>query len=228
MPRRNLKTGQLGNDLKEVTAKLQSDGLASFVGSFDTLVESIEAKRDALVSGIHQRLTASLGKYDDAVSSAIKEADKGDVIRRIWRKDASLWKEDAEHQKVIKNALGWLTVPDMMIGVEDDLIAFADRIRGVREFKHVMVCGMGGSSLCPEVLRQTFGPQEGYPRAVRDSMNRTPSSISQIRSTKQVLCIFVEIGTTTERGFSNTGTNRSVSVKRIRANASSRSTTRGL
>ena len=36
----------------------------------------------------------------------------------------------------IKNALGWLTVPDMMIGVEDDLIAFADRIRGVREYTY--------------------------------------------------------------------------------------------
>jgi transaldolase/glucose-6-phosphate isomerase len=195
------KLAELGIDLKEVTAKLQSDGLASFVGSFDTLVESIEAKRDALVSGIHQRLTASLGKYDDAVSSAIKEADKGDVIRRIWRKDASLWKEDAAHQKIIKNALGWLTVPDTMIGVEDDLIAFADRIRGVREFKHVMLCGMGGSSLCPEVLRQTFGPQEGYPELlVLDSTD--PDAFcdiaDQIDITKCLFIISSKSGTTTE------------------------------
>jgi glucose-6-phosphate isomerase len=84
-------------------------------------------------------------------------------MRRIWRKDAALWKEDEAHQKIIKNSLGWLTVPDVMIGVEDDLIAFADRIRGARHFKHVMLCGMGGSSLCPEVFRQTFGPQESYP-----------------------------------------------------------------
>ena len=53
--------------------------------------------------------------------------------------------------------------PDQMIGVEDDLIQFAERISTVREFKHVMVCGMGGSSLCPEVLRQTFGHQNGFP-----------------------------------------------------------------
>ena len=195
------KLGELGIDLKEVTAKLQSDGLASFVGSFDTLVESIEAKRDALVSGIHQRLTASLGKYDDAVSTAIKEADKGDVIRRIWRKDASLWKEDPSHQKIIKNALGWLTVPDLMIGCEDDLIAFADRIRGVREFKHLMLCGMGGSSLCPEVLRQTFGPQEGYPKLlVLDSTD--PDAFcdiaDQIDITKCLFIISSKSGTTTE------------------------------
>lgn len=195
------KLATIGIDLDEVTAKLQADGLASFVGSFDTLVESIESKRDALVSGIHQRLTASLGKYGEAVSAAIKEADKGDVARRIWRKDAALWKEDAAHQKIIKNALGWLTVPDMMIGVEDDLIAFADRTRGIREFKHVMVCGMGGSSLCPEVLRQTFGPQPGYPTLlVLDSTD--PDAFcdiaDQIDITKCLFIISSKSGTTTE------------------------------
>jgi len=200
-PKAISKLAELGIDLKEVTAKLQSDGLASFVGSFDTLVESIEAKRDALVSGIHQRLTASLGKYDEAVSSAIKEADKGDVIRHIWRKEASLWKEDSAHQKIIKNALGWLTVPDVMIGVEDDLLAFADRIRGVREFKHLMLCGMGGSSLCPEVLRQTFGLQEGYPKLlVLDSTD--PDAFcdiaDQIDITKCLFIISSKSGTTTE------------------------------
>ena len=195
------KLATLGIDLKEVTAKLQADGLSSFVGSFDTLVESIESKRDALVSGIHQRLTASLGKYGDAVSAAIKEADKGDVMRRIWRKDAALWKDDAAHQKIIKNALGWLAVPDMMIGVEEDLIRFSDRTRGLRQFKHVMLCGMGGSSLCPEVFRQTFGQQEGYPRLlVLDSTD--PDAFcdiaDQIDITKCLFIISSKSGTTTE------------------------------
>jgi transaldolase/glucose-6-phosphate isomerase len=195
------KLGAIGIDLKEVTAKLQSDGLSSFVGSFDTLVESIESKRDALVSGIHQRLTASLGKYGDAVSAAIKEADKGDVIRRIWRKDASLWKDDPEHQKIIKNALGWLTVPDMMIGVEEDLVGFSDRTRSLLQFKHVMVCGMGGSSLCPEVFRQTFGHQEGYPELlVLDSTD--PDAFCDIADQIDIThCLFIissKSGTTTE------------------------------
>jgi len=153
----------LGIDLKAVTEKLQRDGLAAFVSSFDTLEQSIESKRDALQSGIHGRLTASLGKYAGAVSAALQEADSGDVVRRIWRRDASLWKEEEAHQKLIRNSLGWLIVPDQMIGVEDDLVAFADRIRNERGFRHVMLCGMGGSSLCPEVLRQTFGRVEGFP-----------------------------------------------------------------
>lgn len=191
----------LGIDLKAVTSKLQADGLAAFVGSFDTLMESIESKRAALISGIHQRLAASLGKYADAVSAAVKEADKGDIVRRIWRKDASLWKADEKSQQTIRNALGWLTVPDAMIGVEDDLMAFADRIRGVRQFKHVMVCGMGGSSLCPEVLRRTFGAQEGYPELlVLDSTD--PDTLSmfagQIDVTRCLFIIASKSGTTTE------------------------------
>jgi len=193
--------GDIGIDLKAVTEKLQKDGLSSFVTSFDTLAQSIESKRDAILSGINERLTASLGKYGDAVSAAIKEADKGDVMRRIWRKDAALWKGEEAHQKIIKNALGWLTVPDMMIGVEDDLVQFADRIRNVREFKHVMVCGMGGSSLCPEVLRQTFGKQEGYPELlVLDSTD--PDAFSDIADQIDIThCLFIissKSGTTTE------------------------------
>jgi transaldolase/glucose-6-phosphate isomerase len=190
-----------GIDLKAVTDKLQADGLSAFVSSFDTLMESIEAKRDALISGIHQRLTASPGKYADVVSAAIKEADKGDVVRRIWRKDAPLWKEDEKSLQIIKNALGWLTVTDTMIGVEDDLAAFADRIRNAGRFKHVMLCGMGGSSLCPEVLRRTFGHPEGYPELlVLDSTD--PDTINmfaeQIDLTRCLFIISSKSGTTIE------------------------------
>jgi transaldolase/glucose-6-phosphate isomerase len=190
-----------GIDLKAVTEKLQKDGLAAFVASFDTLEQSIESKRDALRSGIHERLTASLGKYTEAVSAALKEADKGDVVRRIWRKDAALWKEDEAHQKIINNSLGWLVVADEMIGVEDDLIAFADRIRGPRAFKHVMLCGMGGSSLCPEVLRQTFGHREGYPELlVLDSTD--PDVLARFAAEIDITqCLFIiasKSGTTTE------------------------------
>jgi transaldolase/glucose-6-phosphate isomerase len=192
---------EVGIDIKQVTDKLQKDGLGSFVTSFDTLAESLESKRDAILSGIHERLTATLGKYSDAVAAAIKEANDGDVVRRIWRKDAALWKEDPAHQAIIKNALGWLIVPDMMIGVEEDLVAFADRIRGIREFKHVMVCGMGGSSLCPEVLRQTFGKQDGYPELlVLDSTD--PDAFADIANQIDIThCLFIissKSGTTTE------------------------------
>jgi transaldolase/glucose-6-phosphate isomerase len=192
---------EVGIDLKAVTEKLQKDGLDAFVKSFDTLAESLEAKRDALLSGINERTVASLGKYADAVSAAIREAEKGDVMRRVWRKDAALWKEDEGHQKVIRNALGWLDVTDKMIGVEDELIAFADRVRNESGVKHVVLCGMGGSSLAPEVLRRTFGKQEGYPELlVLDSTD--PDTVAALRDRVDLehtlFVISSKSGTTTE------------------------------
>jgi transaldolase/glucose-6-phosphate isomerase len=191
----------IGIDLKEVTEKLQRDGLAAFVNSFDTLAESIEAKRGAVLSGINERLTASLGKYADAVSAAIKEAEKGDVMRRVWRKDAALWKSEEEHQKIIKNSLGWLNVAEQMIGVEDDLIQFADRLRNERGFKQVVLNGMGGSSLAPEVLRRTFGRREGYPELlVLDSTD--PDTVADFRGRidpeHTLFVVSSKSGTTTE------------------------------
>ncbi|HEX8337867.1 MAG TPA: bifunctional transaldolase/phosoglucose isomerase [Pyrinomonadaceae bacterium] len=191
---------EVGIDLKAVTEKLQRDGLSAFVNSFDTLVESIEAKRDALLSGINERLSASLGKYADAVSAAIREAEKGDVMRRVWRKDAALWKSEEEHQKIIKNSLGWLNVADQIIGVEDELVAFADRLRE-KGFKHVVLNGMGGSSLAPEVLRRTFGRREGYPELlVLDSTD--PDTVAEFREkidpAQTLFVVSSKSGTTTE------------------------------
>ncbi len=191
---------EAGIDLKAVTEKLQRDGLEAFVGSFDTLSESIEAKRDALLSGINERLSARLGKYADAVSAAIREAEKGDVMRRVWRKDAALWKSEEEHQKVIRNSLGWLDVADRMIGVEDELITFAAKMRD-RGFRHVVLNGMGGSSLAPEVLRRTFGRQDGFPELlVLDSTD--PDTVAAFREkidpAKTLFVVSSKSGTTTE------------------------------
>ena len=205
--------------MDEVTAKLQKDGLASFVGSFDTLVESIEAKRDSITSGLDKDITASLGKHADAVNAALEEMQKGEVMRRIWRKDAALWKSEEAHQKIIKNALGWLTVVDELIGAEDDLINFSTEIRDSGDFDYVMLCGMGGSSLCPEVFRVTFGKQKGYPELlVLDSTD--PDALKQfadkIDPTRTLFVIASKSGTTT-----NTGTMSSAKPKTTRAKISS-------
>jgi glucose-6-phosphate isomerase len=87
-----------------------------------------------------------------------------------------------------------------MIGVAGELIEFADVIRN-RGFKHVMVCGMGGSSLCPEVLARTFGRQSGHPELlVLDSTD--PDVIARFRDQIDIdHCLFViasKSGTTTE------------------------------
>ena len=145
-------------------------------------------------------ISAHLGQLADAVQSALTEADQANIIRRIWDKDASVWKTEPAHQKVIANSLGWLTVASEMSGKTDELKHFAGRIR--REgYQHVMVCGMGGSSLCPEVLRQTFGTIDGFPTLlVLDSTD--PDVINNFRNQIDAArCLFViasKSGTTTE------------------------------
>jgi transaldolase/glucose-6-phosphate isomerase len=136
----------------------------------------------------------------DRVNKAIEAARTEDVVARIWRKDASLWRSDDESAKLIKNSLGWLTVAAEMLGVVDELTAFVDSIRS-SGFRHVMVCGMGGSSLCPEVLARTFGPQDGFPELlVLDSTD--PDVIADLAERIDIeRCLFVvasKSGSTTE------------------------------
>jgi transaldolase/glucose-6-phosphate isomerase len=141
-----------------------------------------------------------LGPLTDRVNSAMEAAVVDEVARRIWSKDSSLWKSDENNTKVIKNSLGWLTVADEMLGVADELVEFAETIRA-RGFQHVMVCGMGGSSLCPEVLARTFGRQEGFPELlVLDSTD--PDVIAAFAQRIDIeRCLFIiasKSGSTTE------------------------------
>ena len=79
-------------------------------------------------------------------------------IRQLWAGDASLWTENAEDRW-----LGWLTVVEQELADLSQLKDFAERVRR-RKFTDVVVLGMGGSSLGPEVLGQTFGDQPSWPR----------------------------------------------------------------
>jgi glucose-6-phosphate isomerase len=150
--------------------------------------------------GEMKRMEFHLGPLADRLNTAIRDAEEADVAKRLWRKDASLWKADEASQKQISNSLGWLTVADEMIGVAGELTDFAATIRA-SGFRQVMVCGMGGSSLCPEVLARTFGRQSGFPELlVLDSTD--PDVIARLRDQIDIEhCLFVvasKSGTTTE------------------------------
>jgi len=146
------------------------------------------------------RMEVVLGELEARIASAIEDAERQGVAKRIWKKDASLWKDDEPSQKIIKNSLGWLTVPDEMLAVADELTEFAELIRS-RGFETVMVCGMGGSSLCPEVLAKTFGRQSGFPELlVLDSTDPDvlTSLLNRIVLEKCLFIIASKSGSTTE------------------------------
>lgn len=108
------------------------------------------------------RQSEKLGSHGGAVDEALNSAAREETMRRIWEKDAALWKKEEAHQKIINNALGWLDVPQWSEQRLDEVEAFVEDVRA-NNFTHVMLLGMGGSSLCPEVLRRTFGARAGYP-----------------------------------------------------------------
>lgn len=83
---------------------------------------------------------------------------------KFWAKDPTLWKQDKEHKEFIVKFLGWQKVYDWTLERVDDVLAFAADIK--QNFKHVVVMGMGGSSLAPEVIRTVFGAQAGYPELI--------------------------------------------------------------
>jgi transaldolase/glucose-6-phosphate isomerase len=183
--RETLRTlGEVGISLDAITSQLLADGVASFAKSFDSLMATIEARRSAAMQSILERQMADLGPHAEAVRSELERVSEGRVVARVWERDASLWKEDPAHQKIIKNALGWLPVVELMLEQVGELKAFADRVRA-DGFRHVVVLGMGGSSLCPEVLRRTFGLREGYPELhVLDST--VPAAVRQLEASLDI------------------------------------------
>jgi len=97
-----------------------------------------------------------------AIEATLADLRRDRIVERIWQKDHTVWRRDPVE---ISNRLGWLTVPETMRPHVPELEAFADEVRAAR-FKHVVLLGMGGSSLCPEVFRATFGSRRGYPELI--------------------------------------------------------------
>ncbi|TAJ07617.1 MAG: glucose-6-phosphate isomerase [Nitrospirae bacterium] len=106
------------------------------------------------------RISVKLGALQTAVDKALEDMASAHVIPRLWAKDHRLWKDDPRE---ISNRLGWLTVIEEMKTQVPRLSGFAREIHaeGVTD---VVLLGMGGSSLGPEVLRCTFGSARGFPR----------------------------------------------------------------
>ena len=140
-------------------------------------------------------MQVSLGAYQTAVDRALKTWSKNDNTSRLWRGDATLWSGADE-----ADWLGWLTIASQMRDQVGGLCAFAQQVRE-RGMTDVLLLGMGGSSLCPEVLAMTFGRREGWPRLhVLDST--VPAQVQRFADAvnlETTLCVVAsKSGTTTE------------------------------
>lgn len=115
-----------------------------------------------------------LGNYDLAVEARLNTWAEENIGRRIWDRDGTVWvpnPADAANMPDLTDRLGWLTIPQEMRAEVATLSAFAKEVRDAG-FKEVVLLGMGGSSLAPEVMMSIFGNALGYPSlTVLDSTN---------------------------------------------------------
>ena len=143
-----------GIDLDDVTAKLLRDGIEAFVVPMNKLIDGIEAKREAIVTGrpdaIEADLPAALGQ---AVAGRVRRAGDQDVAHRVWQRDGTLWAPPGTPE--VTDRLGWLNIAEKMLDHVDELTAFAEEVRAAG-YTDAVLCGMGGSSLAPEVFRRSW------------------------------------------------------------------------
>jgi glucose-6-phosphate isomerase len=142
----------------------------------------------------------SLGDVTAAYDAVIEQARDDEWATRLFDRDVTLWSDDPDVQKAVAQRLGWLEAPVDFADNVPALEAFGDGIVQAG-FTTVVVAGMGGSSLAPDVLHRTFGSQEAYldlrildstgPRAVA-------AAFDDLDPLETLVIIASKSGTTTE------------------------------
>ena len=149
---------QAGISIDAVTAKLVEDGVRLFADAADQLYAAVQKKRRTVLG---PRLNVMTYKLSDDlrkdVQAALEDWRKEGKVRRLWTADASLWTEADE-----ANWLGWLDIVEKQMKGIAHLQDFADDVKR-SGFQDVLLLGMGGSSLGPEVVAETFSAKPGFP-----------------------------------------------------------------
>jgi transaldolase/glucose-6-phosphate isomerase len=168
---------EAGIDMNEVTDKLLRDGIDKFVTPFDELIGGIEQVREGIVTGRPPTISSTIpDDLEPAIVDKVKQASADGVAQKIWRHDESLWGGPGVPE--IGNRLGWLTISEKMLEQVDELAEFVAEVRS-EGFTDAVLLGMGGSSLGPEVIRQSYGDiPEGLRLQVLDSTD--PEAVAAV------------------------------------------------
>ncbi|MBR0992555.1 bifunctional transaldolase/phosoglucose isomerase [Bradyrhizobium japonicum] len=146
-----------GISLDAITEELVKDGVKQFADAADKLYGAVAHKRATVLGAAIDRQQLSLGDgLGKAVAKSTEEWRASAKIRRLWQRDKSVW-TGADEDKW----LGWLdSAAKANVADYED---YASRVKG-QKFSDAVVLGMGGSSLGPEVLAETFGKKPGFPK----------------------------------------------------------------
>jgi len=185
---------QSGISLDAITTELVKDGVTLFADAADKLYAAVAHKRATVLGSVLNRQTLTLDKnMEIAVKHAAEDWRVSAKIRRLWQRDPSLWTGTDENKW-----LGWLNSPASadLADYED----FARRVKG-QDFTDAVVLGMGGSSLGPEVLANTFPKQPGFPKLhVLDSTD--PAQVRKLETSinlsRSLFIVSSKSGGTTE------------------------------
>ena len=148
-----------GISLDAITAELVRDGVKLFADAADKLYGAVAHKRTAVIAGsIDQQKLALGATISKAVETSTEEWRASGKFRRLWQHDKTVWTGTDEDKW-----LGWL---DSVSAEKSKLADYRDFANWVKQqgFSDAVVLGMGGSSLGPEVIAETFGQQPGFPK----------------------------------------------------------------
>ena len=186
---------RLGLDLDGVTTALVADGVDKFSQAFDKLLGAVADKRARFLGERLNSQSIQAGPLAADHQAAMTRAAKEGWSRRLWKKDKSLWPGgDAD------TWLGWLDAAGGGCVDLPLLEGLSDEVRKAG-FADAVLLGMGGSSLGPEVLSQTFGAREGHPRlTILDSTN--PAQVARVAASidpaRTLFIVSSKSGTTLE------------------------------
>jgi transaldolase/glucose-6-phosphate isomerase len=144
-----------GISMHEITETLLLQAIKLFAEPFEKLLNAVDVKCKLPIGPVNKMTYSVPAELNKAVESTLADWAVTGKVRRLWSKDASLWTGQDENKW-----LGWLTI------TEDELAhreRFDQVSRDARSFEHAVLLGMGGSSLCPEVLKLSFGNIQGFP-----------------------------------------------------------------
>src|SRR4029077_4258105 len=168
----------VGISLEQVTAELEVEGVDAFIKSFESLISTLTRASKEIRAGKGPRQWHSLGGLQPAVDAQVARLKTEDVSRRLWAKDSTLWSADPAEDQEIRDRLGWLNVAEKMLEHASEFRELA--VHG-RKYTDVVLLGMGGSRLCPDVMRNTFGSVKGHPKLhVLDTTD--PATILAVRA----------------------------------------------
>lgn len=191
-----LKLQRAGISFKSVTDQLLVEGLDLFSDAFDQLLGSVEKKREIVLGAKLDSLSYKLPEdLATKVKVHLEDWRVNGKIRRLWSQDASLWTGADENRW-----LGWLGITEDQLAQIDHLKQLAQEVKNLA-FSHVVLLGMGGSSLCPEVMKLTFGKIAGYPELlVLDSTDpaQIQTLLNQINLTTTLFLVSSKSGSTLE------------------------------